>query len=205
MFPPSQAGARVSRAKFSRELQLRKLLLNRRRRVLLSLKLADSGDEFGTTGLTVARGEAGPSSGYSLCTEIGDLRGSGHDDAKAITRLTGGMRLGGIDHTLHPGSREQQGERGRGRRQLILSGRARRGRAQYVLERALANRLQPLSPSFSSTGDTRLSMACGAERTGEVLMKEAEVFVPAFAAWPAAQSRPAPPAMLPVASRPTLN
>jgi hypothetical protein len=32
-----------------------------------------------------------------------------------------------------------------------------------------------------------------------------EVFVPAFAAWPAAQSRPAPPAMLPVALRPTLN
>jgi len=39
VFPPSEAGARVSRAKFSRELQLRKLLLNRRRRVLLSLKL----------------------------------------------------------------------------------------------------------------------------------------------------------------------
>src|SRR5215207_937717 len=50
---------------------------------------AHSGDEFATTGLTVARGEAGPSSGYSLCTEIGDLRGSGHDDAKAITRVTG--------------------------------------------------------------------------------------------------------------------
>ena len=32
-----------------------------------------------------------------------------------------------------------------------------------------------------------------------------EVFVPALAAWPAAQSRPAPPAMLPVAPRPTLN
>ena len=32
-----------------------------------------------------------------------------------------------------------------------------------------------------------------------------EVFVPALAAWPAAQHRPAPPAMLPLASRPTLN
>src|SRR5215212_6184504 len=32
-----------------------------------------------------------------------------------------------------------------------------------------------------------------------------EVFVPAFAAWPAAPSRPASPAMLPVAQRPTLN
>ena len=32
-----------------------------------------------------------------------------------------------------------------------------------------------------------------------------EVFVPAFAAWPAAQPRPAPPAMLTVAPRPTLN
>jgi putative transposase len=32
-----------------------------------------------------------------------------------------------------------------------------------------------------------------------------EVFVPAFAAWPAALARPAPPAMLPVAQRPTLN
>src|SRR5205814_1250507 len=32
-----------------------------------------------------------------------------------------------------------------------------------------------------------------------------EVFVPALAAWPAAQSRPAPPAMLPLAPRPTLN
>ena len=32
-----------------------------------------------------------------------------------------------------------------------------------------------------------------------------EVFVPAFAAWPAAQPRPAPPAMLMVASRPTMN
>ena len=32
-----------------------------------------------------------------------------------------------------------------------------------------------------------------------------EVFVPAFAAWPAALTRPAPPAMLPVAKRPTLN
>jgi len=32
-----------------------------------------------------------------------------------------------------------------------------------------------------------------------------EVFVPALAAWPAAQSRPAPPAMLPLALRPTLN
>src|SRR4051812_33309259 len=32
-----------------------------------------------------------------------------------------------------------------------------------------------------------------------------EVFVPALAAWPAAQPRPAPPAMLPVAPRPTLN
>ena len=32
-----------------------------------------------------------------------------------------------------------------------------------------------------------------------------EVFVPAFAAWPAAPPRPAPPAMLPVAPRPTLN
>ena len=32
-----------------------------------------------------------------------------------------------------------------------------------------------------------------------------EVFVPAFTAWPAAQPRPAPPAMLRVAPRPTLN
>jgi len=32
-----------------------------------------------------------------------------------------------------------------------------------------------------------------------------EVFVPAFAAWPAALTRPAPPPMLPVAKRPTLN
>ena len=32
-----------------------------------------------------------------------------------------------------------------------------------------------------------------------------EVFVPAFAAWPAAQPRPAPPAMLMVARRPTMN
>ncbi len=32
-----------------------------------------------------------------------------------------------------------------------------------------------------------------------------EVFVPAFAAWPAAPPRPAPPARLPVAPRPTLN
>ncbi len=32
-----------------------------------------------------------------------------------------------------------------------------------------------------------------------------EVFVPAFAAWPAAQPRPAPPAMLMVAPRPTMN
>src|SRR5687767_3093219 len=32
-----------------------------------------------------------------------------------------------------------------------------------------------------------------------------EVFVPAFAAWPATLTRPAPPAMLPVAKRPTLN
>ena len=32
-----------------------------------------------------------------------------------------------------------------------------------------------------------------------------EVFVPALAAWPAAQPRPAPPAMLTVAPRPTLN
>src|SRR4051812_42034478 len=32
-----------------------------------------------------------------------------------------------------------------------------------------------------------------------------EVFVPALAAWPAPQTRPAPPAMLPVAPRPTLN
>jgi putative transposase len=32
-----------------------------------------------------------------------------------------------------------------------------------------------------------------------------EVFVPALAAWPAAQPRPAPPAMLPLASEPSLN
>jgi putative transposase len=32
-----------------------------------------------------------------------------------------------------------------------------------------------------------------------------EVFVPALAAWPAAPPRPAPPAMLPLAPRPTLN
>ena len=32
-----------------------------------------------------------------------------------------------------------------------------------------------------------------------------EVFVPALAAWPAAQSRPAPPAMLPLAPKPALN
>ena len=32
-----------------------------------------------------------------------------------------------------------------------------------------------------------------------------EVFVPRFAAWPAAQPRPAPPAMLPLVLRPTLN
>jgi putative transposase len=32
-----------------------------------------------------------------------------------------------------------------------------------------------------------------------------EVFVPSFAAWPAAQPRPAPPAMLSLAPRPTLN
>jgi putative transposase len=32
-----------------------------------------------------------------------------------------------------------------------------------------------------------------------------EVFVPAFAAWPAAQPRPSPPAMLMVAPRPTMN
>ena len=32
-----------------------------------------------------------------------------------------------------------------------------------------------------------------------------EVFVPAFAAWPAALSRPAPPARHPVAPRPTMH
>jgi hypothetical protein len=32
-----------------------------------------------------------------------------------------------------------------------------------------------------------------------------EVFIPALAAWPAAQPRPAPPAMLPLVPRPTLN
>ena len=32
-----------------------------------------------------------------------------------------------------------------------------------------------------------------------------EVFVPALAAWPAAQPRPAPPAMLPLVPPPTLN
>jgi putative transposase len=32
-----------------------------------------------------------------------------------------------------------------------------------------------------------------------------EVFVPAFAAWPAALARPASPAMLPVVQRPTMN
>jgi len=32
-----------------------------------------------------------------------------------------------------------------------------------------------------------------------------EVFVPALAAWPPAQSRPAPPAMLPLVPRPALN
>ena len=32
-----------------------------------------------------------------------------------------------------------------------------------------------------------------------------EVFVPAFAAWPAALRRPAPPATIPLAQRPTLN
>jgi transposase InsO family protein len=32
-----------------------------------------------------------------------------------------------------------------------------------------------------------------------------EVFVPALAAWPAAQPRPAPPAMLSLVPRPTLN
>ena len=32
-----------------------------------------------------------------------------------------------------------------------------------------------------------------------------EVFVPAFAAWPAALRRPAPPATLPLVQRPTLN
>ena len=32
-----------------------------------------------------------------------------------------------------------------------------------------------------------------------------EVFAPAFAAWPAALRRPAPPATLPLAQRPTLN
>ena len=32
-----------------------------------------------------------------------------------------------------------------------------------------------------------------------------EVFVPAFAAWPAAKPRPSPPAMLTVAPRPTMN
>jgi putative transposase len=32
-----------------------------------------------------------------------------------------------------------------------------------------------------------------------------EVFVPALAAWPAAQPRPAPPAMLPLVPRPALN
>ena len=32
-----------------------------------------------------------------------------------------------------------------------------------------------------------------------------EVFVPAFAAWPAAPPRPAAPARLPVAPRPTMN
>jgi hypothetical protein len=31
------------------------------------------------------------------------------------------------------------------------------------------------------------------------------VFVPALAAWPAAQPRPAPPAMLPLALTPPLN
>ena len=33
----------------------------------------------------------------------------------------------------------------------------------------------------------------------------ADVFIPALAAWPATQPRPAPPAMLPLASRPALN
>ena len=32
-----------------------------------------------------------------------------------------------------------------------------------------------------------------------------EVFVPSFAAWPAAQPQPAPPAALPLAPRPSLN
>jgi transposase InsO family protein len=32
-----------------------------------------------------------------------------------------------------------------------------------------------------------------------------DVFVPSFAAWPAAQPRPAPPATLPLEPRPSLN
>ena len=32
-----------------------------------------------------------------------------------------------------------------------------------------------------------------------------EVFVPAFAAWPAALPRPAPPARLPIVQRPTVH
>jgi hypothetical protein len=40
----------------------------------------------------------------------------------------------------------------------------------------------------------------------EIVAKRApEVFVPALTAWPDPQPRPAPPAMLPEALRPTLN
>jgi hypothetical protein len=39
----------------------------------------------------------------------------------------------------------------------------------------------------------------------EPLTPAPEVFVPALAAWPAAQPRPAPPAMLPLVPRPALN
>ena len=64
-------------------------------------------------------------------------------------------------------------------------------------------RLDRLDPQrHPSPRCTMLSGCMPRSRTGR---RPREVFVPALAAWLAAQPRPAPPAMLPVALRPALN
>ena len=76
-------------------------------------------------------------------------------------------------------------------------------RQRLVIARQAASASSP--PRFSYGRFKHPYRGLRGEAHSGVPREAPQVFVPALAAWPAPQPRPAPPAMLPVAPRPTLN
>ena len=87
------------------------------------------------------------------------------------------------------------------------SSRSPRGHQPRIRPKDASDRGPPVLPHSRSCGRS-VAALYNAVRPHAALGYKApapEVIVPALTAWPAPQPRPAPPAMLPVAPRPTLN